>query len=100
MLTPEQIKACMDYLPFQDRDAEYRLVSDKIVLARKDTTCMICFQPAYAGTHHRVETAIMDGYIASAHYCETCCAAMAVAIDDDEPILARFALANSAEASA
>lgn len=100
MLTPEQIKACMEYLPFQDRDDEIRLVSDKIVLARKDATCMICFQPAYAGTHHRVETAVVDGEIQSARYCETCCAAMAVAFDDDEPILARFRVGHGAEASA
>ena len=94
MLTPEQIEACMNYLPFQDRDDEVKLLSDKIVLARKDATCMICFQPAYAGTHHRVETAIVDGEISSARYCELCCAAMAVDLDDDEPILARFRLAD------
>jgi len=90
----------MEYPPFEDRDEEIRLISDKIVLARKDTTCMICFQPAYAGTHHRVETAVVDGEMRSCHYCEICCAAMAVAFDDDAPILARFALANSAEVPA
>lgn len=88
----------MDYLPFTDREG-VRKIGDKIVLARKDAVCMICFQGAPAGTHHRVETAVVDGEMCSARYCETCCAAMAASHDDDSPIMARFALANSAEAS-
>ncbi len=101
MLTPEQIERCMQYPPFGDMDNDgARKISDKVVLARKDSTCCICFQVAPAGTHHRVETSVVDGEILSCHCCEICCAAMAVSLDDDTAILARFALANEAEASA
>lgn len=81
MLTPEQMRFCLDYQT--DIDEEVSIVSDKIVMARKDATCCMCGQPAPAGSHHRVETARVDGVLRSCRYCEPCCAAMAVSWQDD-----------------
>ena len=99
MLTPEQIKDCLNFLPFMDRDGDCHRISDKIVLARKAAKCCICFQDAPAGTHHRVETAVVDGEMRSARYCEICCAAMVESwVDNGKAIRARFAIGHRAAA--
>ena len=98
MLTPEQIKACMNVVPFVD-DCVVKNISDKIVVARKDATCCICFQYAPKNTHHRVQTAIVDGDFRSCRICDICCAALCK--DDDTEIIERSCLGRrTCEASA
>jgi len=97
MLTPEQIRLCMEVLPFLDGDDGVRRFSDKIVLARKDAVCCLCRRDARKGTHHRVETVIVDGGMQSCRYCEDCCAAMALSWKDDgAAMIRRLGLAEEA----
>jgi len=81
MLTSDQIALCLAYQQCIDEESDP--MGDMIVLARKDATCCMCGQLALAGTHHRVETARVDGVPRSCRYCELCCAAMAESWEDD-----------------
>ena len=76
-LTPEQEADCLAYDPFQGDDVQERMLSDKIVTARKEGPCCICFETIKAGERVRGQAASVDGEMFSCRCCEACCIAMA-----------------------
>lgn len=85
MLTEQQKQDCLDCNPFEgDFGAPSdRILSDKIVVARKEVTCGCCQEVIAVGTNARKLSAIFDGSLMSYSWCESCCSAMASSWEDD-----------------
>ncbi len=80
MLTTTQIADCLRYqgLFNGEKCGAERIVSDKIVVSRKDHPhCFVCFGSMRAGSHNRVSAIVWDGEFLSSRVCEICCSAMA-----------------------
>lgn len=70
-----------------------RVISDKMVTARKETECGICGGLTIKGSRIRVRTEIFDGCLESARLCNSCCEAMEMSHDDGgEALSARWEL--------
>lgn len=83
-LTAEQERLCLNYDPFAgDRDGGIRMLSDRIVTARKRGPCCICFEDIVPQERIRRQTAIVDNRICSCRMCEPCCIAMAESWEDN-----------------
>ena len=85
MLTEEQKQNCLACNPFEGDfgGQSDRVLSDKIVVARKEVTCGCCRETIHVGTNARKLTAIFDGSLMSYAWCESCCKAMADSWEDD-----------------
>lgn len=85
MLTEDQKKDCLDCNPFEGDFGEQsdRVLSDKIVIARKQVTCGCCFETIQIGSNARKLSAVFDGNLMSYAWCETCCKAMADSWEDE-----------------
>ena len=100
-MTPQQEADCLAYDPFQGDDVDERMLSDKIVTARKPGPCCICGETIKPGERVRRQAAIVDGEMFSCRCCEACCEAMAVSwTDDGREIDRRTSMWRSAGASA
>ena len=97
-MTPESTfdeRECLAFDPFQNTkgDGDERILSDRIVTARKIGPCAICLEQIQPGERVRRQSAIVDGALESCRCCEACCKAMAVSWEDSgEAIEARYAL--------
>jgi len=83
------------YDPWEgDRDSDARTLRDKMVVTRKPHVCAICFESIPIGARVRAQTqqSTEERKVMTFRFCEACCAAMAVAADDWEPINERTAL--------
>lgn len=60
-----------------------RILSDKMVTARKGGECHTCAEIAQPGTRNRVRTEVYDGELMSFRWCEPCCRLMARAHVDE-----------------
>ena len=77
-MTAQQEADCLAYDPFQGDESDERILSDKIVTARKEGPCCICGETIRAGERVRRQAAIVDGAMFSCRCCEACCIAMAL----------------------
>ena len=82
-LTPEQETFALDYDPWGERDAAYRVLSNAFVVTRKAAECAICFSAIPAGSRVRASREVEDGQAATFRFCPTCCWLMAHR--NDEP---------------
>lgn len=55
-----------------------RVLSDRMVTARKGGDCQACGQNAEPGTRNRVRCEVYDGELMVFRWCEPCCFGMAV----------------------
>lgn len=55
-----------------------RVLSDKMVTARKGGACHTCKSACVPGTRIRVRVEIFDGEVMRFRWCQACCRAMAV----------------------
>lgn len=68
----------LDYDPF---DGDFgrpgdRLLSDKLVTAKKEHSCFHCEGPIQPGTRYRSRAEIVEGSFTVFKWCEPCCEAM------------------------
>lgn len=72
------------------------VLSNRISTARKAHTCLECMGPIQPGSRQRVHTGKYNGDVRSYHYCDRCCAAMAVHFHGQpEAIEARWEIRNA-----
>jgi hypothetical protein len=96
-MTPRQEADCLAYDPFAGDRCEERMLSDKIVTARKAGRCCICFETIKPGERVRRQAAIVDGEMFSCRMCEACCIAAAASwTDDGEAIEERTSIGMAA----
>ena len=103
MLTDYQQARSLIYPLFQSDFGEPgdRVLSDRIVVARKAGACVECLQPIEPGQHARRHVAVYGGDVRTYRYCEPCCAAMALSWEDDGQALeARWAMRARQEGGA
>ena len=93
MLTDAQAARAMRHdMAAGEKCGPERIVSDRIVVARKEhPRCVICWGAIEKGTHNRVVAFVWDGEFMSGRACESCCVAMAEH-DDGDAILNRYEL--------
>ncbi len=92
-MSPFDEKECLAFDPFTNTkgDSDERILSDRIVLARKAGLCSICGGTIQPGEYVRRQAAIVDREMCSCRCCQACCVAMAASWHDDgEAIEARF----------
>ena len=82
-MTPAQERDCLAYDPFAGDRCDERMLSDKIVTARKPGRCCICFCTIQPGERTRRQAAIVDGEMFSCRMCQKCCIAAAASWTDD-----------------
>lgn len=83
-LTPTLDEAAvLRYSLFQDDFGEPgdRILSDKMVTARKEHTCSECLSPVHPGKRYRYHVGVYNGDLNHYRFCFDCCAAMAQAFD-------------------
>lgn len=79
-------KACLSYDPLCDEPSvtnTYVRFKDKIGIARKTNTCMICFCIILKGDTIRIISDKFDGVVATHRFCNVCCVAMAESWNDE-----------------
>jgi hypothetical protein len=69
--------------------ADDRILSDRIVTARKGGECQTCAGPVQPGTRIRTRTEVYDGDLMSFRWCTECCEAMAREATDGGSALER-----------
>ena len=69
---------CHDPFAGDFGDQSDRILSDKMVTARKGGRCHDCGEIAQPGTRNRVRSEVVDGEMMSFRWCEKCCFGMAV----------------------
>lgn len=93
MTCDEWERAVLSYAPFagDKDDGGYRMLSDRIVTARKAGQCATCLGEIVPGTRIRRMTAVEDERtVRTARDCQECCDAMAIADEDfGDSIMAR-----------
>lgn len=82
-LTAEQEAFALDYDPWGERDATYRVLSNAFVTTRKPCQCAICFEAVPIGSRVRASREVDDGKAATFRFCPQCCWLMAHRLDDD-----------------
>ena len=79
---------CLQYNPFDGDFGEPgdKVLSDKIVTARKESPCCECLTPIQKGERVRSMSAVFSGDLHSYRWCSACCHAFSLAFsyDDDE----------------
>lgn len=75
--------AVLRYPLFQDDFGEPgdRILSDKMLTARKEHTCSECLSPVHQGTRYRRHTGVYNGGVRHYLFCFDCCEAMSRAFD-------------------
>lgn len=83
----------LSYDPWGGDDTDTQVLSDKMVVVRKDHQCAICFGPIAKGERVRSMTELNreDSVVATFRFCTLCCEAMA-ADDDGNSIYDRHAI--------
>jgi wobble nucleotide-excising tRNase len=78
-------KDCLDCNPFEGDFGSQgdRILTDKMVTARKGGECSLCAQEIKAKERIRTMSAVFDGEFTSYRWCNDCCAAMAKSWTDD-----------------
>lgn len=61
-----------------------RALSDKIVTARKEHKCFHCAGPILPTTKYRAKAEIVDGSLHTFKWCEPCCGAMVIELNDGD----------------
>lgn len=88
-------RECLAFDPFVNTkgDSDERILSDRIVTARKPGPCSICGETIQPGERIRRQSAIVDGEMHSCRCCQACCIAMAASwTDHGEAIERRYHL--------
>lgn len=75
--------AILRYHLFQDDFGEPgdRILSDKMVTARKEHTCSECLSTVHPGMRYRHHVGVYNGDLNHYRFCFDCCGAMAQAFD-------------------
>lgn len=90
---------CLRTYPFEGDfgTPQDKVLSDKIVSARRRGRCGLCKQAIHAGERTRVLAAVFDGEFRAFRWCSACCAAMAASREDDfEAWIQRIQIAEEA----
>lgn len=76
---------CLQYNPFDGDFGEPgdKVLSDKIVTARKESPCCECLTPTQKGERVRSLSAVFGGELRSYRWCSACCQAFSLAFSDD-----------------
>lgn len=76
---------CLQYNPFDGDFGEPgdKVLSDKIVTARKKSPCCECLTPTKKGERVRSLSAVFGGELSSYRWCSACCQMFSLAFSDD-----------------
>ena len=76
---------CLAYNPFDGDFGEPgdKVLSDKIVSTRKESTCVECLTTTQKGERVRSLSAVFGGKLFSYRWCSACCRMFSLAFSDD-----------------
>jgi hypothetical protein len=83
-LTPAEERDVLQFDPWGERDATYKVLRSGFGAVRKSHQCVICFGPIDAGDRVWARAEVDDGKIATFHFCTECCWCIARRYDEDE----------------
>lgn len=81
-LTQKEEADVLQFDPWGDRDATYRVIREGFCVARFCHTCAICFGPVLAGERHWYRAETDDGKCQTFRFCPECCWCIAHRYDD------------------
>jgi hypothetical protein len=83
-LTPAQERDVLDFDPWGERDATYRVLRSGFGVCRKSHQCAICFGQINAGDRVWARAEVYDGQTKTFHFCPECCWCIAHRYDESE----------------
>jgi hypothetical protein len=81
-LTPEQERDVLDFDPWGERDATYRVLRSGFARCKKPHSCDICFGPIAAGDRVWARAEVDDGAMKTFRFCPECCWCIARRYDE------------------
>ncbi|MCR4374205.1 MAG: hypothetical protein NUW22_05090 [Acidobacteria bacterium] len=93
--------AVLCFIPWGGDESDVTTLSDKMVVARKEASCAICFGPIMPKDRVRAQVQVYDGKVRTFQFCVVCCAAMvrryfATSAEDEMEIEDRYDLGRLA----
>lgn len=81
-LTADEERDVLNFNPWGERDATYRVLRDGFCVVRQDAECVICFGPITKGERVWFRSEVDDGKVATFRFCPECCWCIAHRCDE------------------
>lgn len=83
-LTPAEERDVLNFDPWGERDATYKVLRASFAVVRKPHQCAICFSEIAAGSRVWAQTEVDDGKCATFRFCPECCWCIAHRFDESD----------------